>query len=376
MATMGQKRDYYEVLGITRQASAEEIKKAYRQLALKHHPDRNPGDKVAEENFKEAAEAYAVLVDAEKRAQYDQFGHSLGGRGFQGFEGFEDAFRGFGDIFGDVFEDFFGVGGGRGRRNRPRRGSDLEMKVEITLEEVMTGRKQVIEIPRKEICNDCDGSGAEKGSSRKPCQECGGHGEIRISQGFFTLRRTCPRCQGQGERIEKPCRACHGQGRLSQTRKINITIPPGVDTGARLKLTGEGEAGEKGGGRGDLYVYIEVKPHALFERRDEHIYCELLIPYTIAVLGGEVTVPTLKSEETLKIPQGTPSGKVLKLKNQGVPLLRESSMYGDQFVRVEIDVPKKIDETQRKLLVEYAKLRKEKAQAKKMGFLDQLKESL
>lgn len=370
---MATKRDYYEVLGVSRNATSEELKKAYRKLALKFHPDRNPGDKKAEEQFKEAAEAYAVLSDGEKRAQYDQFGHTLGGAGFRGFEGFEENFRGFGDIFGDLFEDFFGSG--RAGGTRARRGADLEYSVEITLEEVLKGHEMALEIPRQETCSECSGSGAGPGSKKITCTECGGRGEVRISQGFFTLRRTCPRCQGQGERIEKPCHRCHGAGRVEKMRKLNLKIPPGIDSESRLKLTGEGEAGEKGGGRGDLYVYVRVKTHPLFERRDANIYCEMLIPFTVAALGGEIPVPTLNGNTNLKIPSGTPAGKVFKIKGQGLPYLRDDSTHGDEIVRVEIEIPAKLTEGERRLLAEFAKLRGEKPQARKKTILDHFKDA-
>lgn len=376
---MATKRDYYEILGVSRNASVEEIKKSYRKLALQYHPDRNPGNKESEEKFKEAAEAYAVLTDSEKRAQYDQFGHSLGGRGFQGFEGFENAFQGFGDVFGDIFEDFFGVGSGGsrgGRRSRPRRGSDLEMKLELELKDVLKGREEALKIPRRETCGSCQGSGAAPGAKKTTCADCGGHGEVRVTQGFFTMRRSCPRCGGAGEKIDKLCAQCGGEGRSEQIRKINLKIPAGVDTGARLKISGEGEAGERGGPRGDLYIYIEIKNHPQFERRESDLFCEMLIPYTVAVLGGEITVPTLESETTLKIPAGTASGKILKIKGEGLPHLRAPAERGDEYVRVEIEVPKKITDAERKLLQEYAKSRGEKAQWRKKNLFEQLKDSL
>ena len=373
MAT-SKKRDYYEVLNVGRGSSADEVKKAYRKLALQYHPDRNPGDKVAEEKFKEAAEAYAVLSDQEKRAQYDQFGHSLGGRGFQGFEGFEDNFRGFGDVFGDLFEDFFGTPR-TGRGTRVRRGSDLEISVEIKMEDVLEGVSKELEIPRREKCADCEGSGAAPGSKKKVCKDCDGRGEVRVSQGFFTLRRSCPTCYGEGEKIEKPCTRCSGQGRVQKKRKIHIKIPAGIESEMRLKVSGEGEAGERGGPRGDLYVFVIVKEHETFERRGRDIVCEVLVPFTIAALGGEVSVPTLQSKTNLKIPAGTPAGKIFKLKELGFPDLSGRPITGDQYVRIEIEVPSKLSASERKLLQEFAKSRGEKAQIKKKGLFDHLKDT-
>ena len=372
MPPMSPKRDYYEVLGVARNASGEDIKKSYRKLALQYHPDRNPGDKRAEEKFKEAAEAYAVLSDPEKRAQYDQFGHSLGGRGFQGFEGFEDSFRSFGDIFGDIFEDFFGTS--RGAGPRARRGSDLEIPAEITLEEVLTGLEKAVEIPRLENCSECGGSGAEPGSKKTPCRDCGGRGEVRITQGFFTLRRTCPRCGGEGERIEKPCTRCSGHGRVRKMRKLHVKIPPGMDSQMHLKLAGEGEAGQKGGSRGDLYVNVAVKPHSTFERKGNDIFCEILIPFTIAALGGGVSVPTLTGKTELKISAGTPSGKIFTLKGEGLPAVNRPSTRGDEYLRVEIEVPEKVSAEEKKLLQDFAKKRGEQVRVKK-GFFGHLKET-
>jgi molecular chaperone DnaJ len=361
------KRDYYEVLGVNREADAEEIKKNYRKLALQHHPDRNPGDKASEEKFKEAAEAYAVLSDEDKRARYDQFGHSLGGAGFSGFEGFQDAFGGFSDIFGDLFEDFFGGGGGR-RRGRGRQGSDLEYTVELELADVLTGKTFDLEIPRKETCGECQGTGAEKGSRKKVCADCGGRGEVRVSQGFFTLRRTCPGCRGEGESIEKPCQACRGEGRVRKTRKLQVKIPAGIEHGSRLRVTGEGEAGSGGAARGDLYIQVLVKKNKTFERQGQDIYCAVLIPYTVAVLGGEVEVPTLTGKTRLEIASGTPAGKVLRIRGEGVPAFGMTDRRGDEYVKVDIEVPTKPGKTERELLEQLAAERKEKIQQKKSFF--------
>jgi molecular chaperone DnaJ len=361
------KRDYYEVLSVTRTADGETIKKSYRKLALQYHPDRNPGDKAAEEKFKEAAEAYAVLSDPDKRSRYDQFGHNMGGAGFSGFEGFQDAFGGFSDIFGDLFEDFFGGGGGR-RRGRGQRGSDLEYTVELELAEVLTGKTFDLEIPRKETCGECQGTGAEKASKKKVCPDCGGHGEVRVSQGFFTLRRTCPRCHGEGESIEKPCPICRGEGRARKTRKLQVKIPAGMEHGARLRMSGEGEAGQGGASRGDLYIQVLVKKNKTFERQGHDIYCEILIPYTIAVLGGEVEVPTLTGKSRLEIASGTPAGKVLKIKGEGVPAYGMEGRRGDEYVKVDIEIPTKLSKPERELLEKLAVEREEKIQTKKSFF--------
>lgn len=374
---MPSKRDYYEILGLSRTATAEEIKKTYRKIALQYHPDRNPGSKEAEDKFKEAAEAYAILSDPEKRAQYDQFGHSLGGHGFQGFEGFADSFSGFGDIFGDLFDDFFGGSrSGGGRSNRMRRGADLQIAVELTFEEILTGKETKIELTRRENCSECKGTGAATGSKKISCGECGGRGEIRISQGFFTLRRTCPACQGEGEKIEKPCKQCHGQGRVREQRSLKVKVPAGIDENAHLRITGEGESGERGGPRGDLYVEIHIKPHSVFERREADLFCEVLVPYTLAVLGGEISVPAIDGEVGLKIPSGTPAGKIFRIKSKGFPVLQTPSVRGDQHVRIEIEIPTKVSDAEKKLLNEYAKLRGHKVQPKKKGFFEQIKETL
>ena len=363
------KRDYYEVLNVSRSADEETLKKSYRKLALQYHPDRNPGDKASEEKFKEAAEAYAVLSDSDKRARYDQFGHSMGGAGFSGFEGFQDAFGGFNDIFGDLFDGFFGGSGGGGRRRgRGQRGADLEYTVELELAEVLTGKTFDLELSRKETCGECQGTGAEKGSKRKTCADCGGRGEVRVSQGFFTLRRTCPRCHGEGESIERPCQACHGEGRARKTRKLQVKIPAGIEHGSRLRVTGEGEAGQGGASRGDLYVQVRVRKNKTFERQGQDIYCEVLIPYTVAVLGGEVEVPTLTGTTRLEIASGTPAGKVFKIKGEGVPTVGMGDRRGEEYVKVDIEIPVKVSKEERDLLEKLAAGRKEKIQTKKSFF--------
>lgn len=365
---MANKRDYYEILGVSREVTAEVLKKSYRKVAMQYHPDRNPGNHEAEEKFKEASEAYAILSDPEKRAQYDQFGHSLGGQGFQGFDG-----GGFGDIFGDLFEDFFGGRSSSG--TRARRGADLQIRVEIELEDVLKGKEIKLKIPRRELCDVCDGSGAAAGSTPQSCRDCGGHGEVRVSQGFFTLRRTCARCKGQGTVIEKPCSNCHGEGRVKKTRELKVKIPAGIHDDSRLKVTHEGEAGEKGAPRGDLYVLISVKDHDYFERRGEDLYSELLIPFTTAALGGEVVCRTLTGETTLEIPSGTPAGKVLKIEKKGLKHLQNQQYQGDLYVRVEIDVPKKLSADEKKVLKEFAKLRGDKVESRKKPLLDRIKET-
>lgn len=372
MTMRTQKRDYYEVLGVSKSASEDEIKKAYRKLALKYHPDRNPGNKEAEEKFKEAAEAYAVLSDARQRSQYDQFGHSMGGQGFTGFEGFQDSFRDFSDIFGDLFNDFFGTAA-RGRRGNHAgiRGSDLQYAVQISLEEVLTGKDFSLEVERLEVCEACDGEGAAPGSKRESCPDCRGTGHIRMTQGFFSIARTCPRCGGEGERVSKVCHACSGSGRKEKARKIQVKIPPGMEDGSRLRMAGEGEAGLRGGPRGNLYILVQVKPHSFFKRMNDDIVCEVEIPFTIAVLGGSTEVPSLSGKVKLKIPSGTEDGKVFRIKGKGVPNVHGGAC-GDQMVRLAIKIPRDLSEEEKKLLYQFAKLRKEEVDEPK-GFLGKFK---
>ena len=374
MKMAAEKRDYYEILGITKSASADEIKKAYRKMALKYHPDRNPGSKEAEEKFKEAAEAYAVLSDAEKKSLYDQFGHSLGGRGFSGFEGFEGAFSDFSDIFGDLFSDFFGTSARSSRSEKARRGADLQYNIEVTLEDSAKGREVTLTIPRQETCDHCSGSGAEPGSKRLTCPECRGAGQVRVSQGFFMFQRTCPSCHGEGERIEKVCRACRGSGRVEKTRTLNVKIPAGIESGSRLKIGGEGEAGRRGGGHGNLYVLVTVKEHPHFEREGNDLLSEAEIPFSIACLGGEVEVPALDGKVKLKIPAGTPNGKIFRLASKGFPSLHGYG-HGDELVRVKVHVPSRLSEKEKKALEEFARLRGEEVSGLK-NFFERVKENL
>ena len=374
---MAQKRDYYEVLGVERNASQEVIKKAYRQLALKYHPDKNPDNKKAEEKFKEAAEAYAVLSDPQKRYQYDHFGHSLGGGGFTGFGGFDDIFSNFGDIFEDFFdiESIFGAGGrGRSRGNRARRGSDVQYKVTMSFEETASGKETTIKVPRYETCAQCKGDGAARGSSKVACTQCRGTGQVRMSQGFFSIARTCDICGGSGTQISKPCPDCRGHGRVQRERSISIKIPAGVDTGSRLKVSGEGEAGMNGGPRGNLYVYIEVEPHQYFKREDDHIICEIEITFTQAALGAGIEVPTLDGKAQLKIPPGTQSGKMFRLSGKGMPNLQGYGR-GDEYVRITVAIPTKLTEEEKKILREFAALRKEDVEnLKTKSFFNKVKD--
>ena len=345
------KRDYYEVLGVARNAGEAELKKAYRRLAMKYHPDRNPGDAAAEEHFKEAKEAYEVLTDPQKRSLYDQHGHDGveamrqggGGGGFGGAD--------FGDIFGEVFGDIFG-GGRRGGRNQVFRGADLRYELELELPQAVFGHTSEIEIPRLMECETCRGSGAAKGSTPVTCDTCGGSGQMRIQQGFFQLQQPCTRCRGTGRIISNPCDTCLGQGRVRRTRKLSVKVPTGVSTGDRIRLGGEGEAGRNGGPAGDLYVEINVKPHPIFEREGDDLSCEVPLSFATAVLGGAVNVPTLEGEVSLKIPAETQSGRVFRLRGKGVKPVRGGTQ-GDLYCRVMVETPVNLSAEQRDLLQKF-----------------------
>lgn len=357
---MAQPRDYYEILGVSKDADGATIKTAYRKLAMQFHPDRNPGNQEAENKFKEAAEAYEILSDAEKRAQYDRFGHQAfqGGRSSpHGFQSTEDVFSHFGDIFGDIF----GMSGGAGGRQRsqgrggPQRGADLRYVTEIDLEEVLSGIEKEIEFQTEEGCQDCQGSGAEKGSQTVTCRTCAGSGQVVSRQGFFTMASTCPSCRGQGKTIEKPCKSCRGTGRKATKKQIRVNIPPGVDTGTRLRVTGEGEGGALGGPPGDLYVEIRIRDHQRFERDSENIYATLDVPYIQMILGGEMEVSTLKDKVKIEIPKGFKPGELLKVANQGLPSLR-GSRRGDLFFKVQVGLPQKLTPEEEKHLRTIAEL--------------------
>lgn len=337
------KRDYYDVLGVSRTASDDELKKAYRKLAMRHHPDRNPGDHAAEEAFKECSEAYEVLTDAQKRAVYDQYGHEGLQRG-----GGAGAGAGFADIFGDVFSDIFG-GGGRGG---PRRGADLRYRIELTLEQAVFGTTESIRIPTIHACATCNGHGTADGKAAPSCRTCGGNGQVRVQQGFFVLQQTCPSCRGSGRQVQDPCKSCRGAGRVRDEKTLEVKIPAGVDTGDRIRLTGEGEAGERNAPPGDLYVQVEVKPHAMFERDGADLHCQVPVSFVTAALGGELDVPTLSGKAVLKIAEGTQSGRQFRLRGLGVKPVRGGSA-GDLLCRVIVETPVHLTKKQKELLREF-----------------------
>lgn len=356
------KKDYYEVLGLSRNATADEIKKAYRKLAVQYHPDKNPGNVEAEERFKEISEAYEVLSDPEKRERYDRFGHQAfgpgRGAGFGGFQGIdlEEALRTFMGAFGGgggIFDDFFGGGRRRGSRPEANRGSDLRFDLEIDFEEAVFGSRRDLSFGVMDACPDCSGTGAVKGSQKQSCSRCNGSGMMVSSNGFFHVRQTCNACGGTGETIKDPCRTCHGSGRVKAQRTLTLKIPPGVETGSRLRVSGKGEGGLRGGGAGDLYVVLHVRPHEFFQRKDEDLYCRIPIPYTTAALGGDIEVPTIHGHARLRIPPGTESGKVFRLRNKGITGIGHFRP-GDQHVEIVVEVPPKLGHRQKRALQEYA----------------------
>ena len=360
------KRDYYDVLSINKNASPEEIKAAYRKLAIKHHPDKNPGDKTAEEKFKEASEAYGILSDKNKKENYDNFGHAAfengGGSQGGGFGGFGN-FSGsdFSDIFEDFFGDFAGGGRSRSRRSSNNRGSDLRYDLSITLEEAYEGKKQDIKFSTTEKCNICKGNGSKPGHSPDRCSYCGGNGKIRSNQGFFTVQQTCPQCNGNGEEITNPCNDCNGQGKKQTSKKISVSIPKGVDDGTRIRLAGKGEAGSRGGATGDLYLFINVKSHDLFKRSDANLFFEFPISIADAALGTTIEIPTIDGGKAkIKIPDGPQSGKQLRLKNKGMPFMRRGD-YGDLYVQVNTEVPISLNKQQKELLEKFREIENEKS---------------
>ena len=349
-------KNYYRILSVSRDASEDEIKKAYRKIAMQSHPDRNPGDKEAEERFKIASEAYEALRDPEKRRIYDQYGiEGLKGTGFTGFRGFEDIFS----AFGDIFEDFFGLGTTRTRRARSRPGADLRYDLKLTFFDASFGKETEIEIPRNVLCDSCGGTGAKPGSSPATCPSCRGTGQVTRSQGFFTLSTTCGQCRGEGKIIQHPCKECRGVGKTRKNRTIEVKIPPGVDAGTKLRIRGEGEAGESGGPPGDLYIFIFVEPHDFFSRDGDDVICRIPVSFPHAALGTEIEVPTLTGKNTLFIPKGTETGEVLRIKGEGIPKMRGYGR-GDQLVQVIVKTPKNLTKRQEELLREFEQIGKDR----------------
>jgi molecular chaperone DnaJ len=373
-----EKRDYYEVLSISRTATEEEVKRSYRKLAVKYHPDKNPDDPHAEEKFKELGEAYDVLMDADKRAAYDRFGHAAFSQGIGRGGGFHDPFDIFREVFGSggggggIFETFFGGGATSDREGR-QRGSDLRYDMQITLEEAAFGVDKEIEVRKLDTCAKCAGKGAEPGSRTINCPNCGGRGQVISSRGFFQVSQTCPRCRGVGQIIEKPCRACEGEGRAENTSRIKLKIPAGIADGSRLRSSGNGEAGIRGGAAGDLYVVIHIKEHPIFQREDDNLYCEVPISFTLAALGGEIPVPTLEGKANLKVPAGTQSGQVFKLRGKGVANVNARDQ-GDLFARLLVEVPTRLNSEQRQKLEEFASLCGEENTPLHKSFFDRARE--
>ena len=367
------KRDYYDILGVNKSASKDEIKKAYRTTAFKHHPDKNPGNKAAEEKFKEASEAYSILSDNSKKTNYDQFGHAAfeGGGGNQGFGGFDTS--SFSDIFEDFFGDFSDGSRGSSRRGSSARGNDLRYDLNINLEDAYKGLEKKIDYTTYKKCGGCSGSGAEPGSKPIKCDYCKGNGKIRSSQGFFTVQQTCPQCHGQGETISKACKKCSGNGKVQSAESVSVKIPKGVDDGTRIRLTGKGEAGTKSGGNGDLYLFISVENHSLFKRSEENLFFELPITFADAALGAVIEAPCINgSKVNVKIPAGTQYGKQLRLKDKGMPILRRNS-FGDLYIRIIPEVPISLSKRQKELLEEFKEVEKTKLSPTIKSFFEKTK---
>ena len=374
------KRDYYTVLGLNRDASEDDIKKAYRKLAMKHHPDRSPDDKGAEDKFKEAKEAYEVLSDARKRAAYDQFGHAgvdaSAGFGAGAARGGPEGFGGFADAFGDIFSEIFGQQQRGGRGSGVFRGADLRYNLELTLEEAARGTEARIRIPTMEQCETCKGSGAKPGTQPKTCPTCHGRGQVRMSQGMFSIQQTCPQCHGTGKIVPEPCETCDGAGRVRKHKTLSVKIPAGVDQDDRIRLSGEGEAGVNGGPTGDLYVVVQLKPHAVFQRDGADLHCEMPISFATAALGGEIEIPTLEGHAKVKIPTETQTGQVFRLRNKGIRPVR-GSVVGDLYCHVAVETPVKLTAQQKELLREFEAINQQDPAAhspKQKSFFDKLKE--
>jgi molecular chaperone DnaJ len=367
------KRDYYEILSVTRTASEQEIKSAYRKLAMQYHPDRNPGNHEAEEKFKECSEAYSVLIDAEKRERYDQFGHAgVNGGGGVGFD--PSNFQDFGDIFGDIFSDFFGVnvGGGRGR-GRVQRGGDARADLTLTFEEAAAGKKTQVKVRRYESCETCHGTGAAAGKGPSVCSMCGGRGQVRYQQGFFSISRPCPTCQGAGRVISDPCTKCKGEGRAMREKTLDVSVPAGVEDGTRIRYQEQGDAGPQGAPPGDLYVVLHVKPHAFFEREGKDLFCSVPISFSQAALGTEIVIPTLDGEHKLKVPEGTQTGTTFRIRGKGVAAV-QSSGKGDLFVKVRVQTPAKLNKKQRELLEQLAESSQLENKPEPRSLFDKVKE--